>query len=60
MDLVAVLDERRASRDGLSDALEKVFDRYTAQIRTISGVYGAAYEGDEGYAKIQADVAAFA
>ncbi len=50
----------RATVGEISDAMEAAFGRHRADIRTISGVYGAAYEGDEGYAKIQADVAAFA
>ena len=29
-------------------------------VKTLSGVYGAAYEGDEGFAKIQQDVKDFA
>jgi methylmalonyl-CoA mutase len=37
-----------------------VFSRHRATIRSISGVYGSAYEGDEGFAKIHADVDAFA
>ena len=40
--------------------MEAAFGRHRADIRTISGVYGAAYEGDEGYAQIQKDVEAFA
>ncbi|MEL4359388.1 MULTISPECIES: methylmalonyl-CoA mutase [unclassified Luteococcus] len=35
----------QASLGELSDALEKVFGRYTAQIRTISGVYSKEAEG---------------
>jgi methylmalonyl-CoA mutase len=50
----------RATVGEISDAMEAVFGRHRADIRTISGVYGAAYEGDAGYAKIQADVAQFA
>jgi len=50
----------RATLGEISDAMEKVFGRHRADIRSISGVYGAAYDGDEGFAKIQADVAAFA
>jgi methylmalonyl-CoA mutase len=41
-------------------ALERVWGRHKAVIRSVSGVYGAAYEGDAGYARIQGDVAAFA
>src|SRR5881398_2569794 len=38
----------RATVGEISDALEKVFSRHRATIRSISGVYGSAYEGDEG------------
>jgi methylmalonyl-CoA mutase len=50
----------RATVGEISDALEKVFTRHKAEIRSIAGVYGAAYEGDAGFEKIRADVAAFA
>ncbi len=50
----------RATVGEMSDAMEKVFGRHQAQTRTISGVYGAAYEGDEGFDAIIADVEAFA
>ena len=40
--------------------MEEVFGRHRAEIRSISGVYGAAYEGDEGFAAVQQDIAAFA
>ncbi len=50
----------RATVGEISDALERVFGRYSAEVRTISGVYGAAYDGDEGFARIVGDVAPFA
>jgi methylmalonyl-CoA mutase len=50
----------RASVGEISDALEKVFTRHRATTRSISGVYGAAYAGDTGFARIQAEVRAFA
>ncbi|WP_111537347.1 methylmalonyl-CoA mutase [Palleronia aestuarii] len=50
----------RATVGEISHALEEVFGRHRAEVRTLSGVYGAAYEGDEGYARIQGDVEAFA
>jgi methylmalonyl-CoA mutase len=50
----------RATVGEISDAMEKVFGRHRAEVKTLAGVYGAAYEGDEGFAKIQADVAKFA
>ena len=40
--------------------MEKVFGRHRAEVKTLAGVYGAAYEGDPGFAAIQADVEAFA
>jgi len=40
--------------------MEEVFTRHRAVIRSVSGVYGAAYEGDAGFAQIQKDVASFA
>jgi methylmalonyl-CoA mutase len=50
----------RASVGEISDALEKVFTRHRAVIRSVSGVYGSAYEGDEGFQRIQRETAAFA
>jgi methylmalonyl-CoA mutase len=50
----------RATVGEISDALEEVFGRHKAEIRSISGVYGAAYDNDAEFAKIVADVAAFA
>ena len=50
----------RATVGEVSDALESVFTRHRAVIRSVSGVYGGAYAGDEGYARIQEEVAAFA
>ncbi len=50
----------RATVGEISDAMEAVFGRHRAEVRTLSGVYGAAYEGDAGFEAIQADVEAFA
>ncbi|MEL6586294.1 MAG: methylmalonyl-CoA mutase [Pseudomonadota bacterium] len=50
----------RASVGEISMAMEKVFGRHRAEVKTLAGVYGAAYEGDEGFAAIQRDVEAFA
>ena len=50
----------RATVGEISDAMEEVFGRHRAEIRSISGVYGSAYEGDEDYEAIQHDVEAFA
>ena len=50
----------RASVGEISDALERVYTRYKADIRSITGVYGAAYEGNEGFIQIRKDVEDFA
>ena len=50
----------RATLGEISDALENAFGRYKAQVRSISGVYGAGYDGDERFERVVADVAAFA
>jgi methylmalonyl-CoA mutase len=50
----------RATVGEISDALEQVFSRHRATIRSISGVYGSAYEGDEGYERIRREIDEFA
>ncbi len=60
LELCVAASRARASVGEISDAMEKVFSRHRAVIRSISGVYGSAYEGDDAYEKIRSDVAAFA
>ncbi|MEM1386618.1 MAG: methylmalonyl-CoA mutase [Pseudomonadota bacterium] len=50
----------RATVGEISMAMENVFGRHRAEVKTLAGVYGAAYEGDAGFAQIQRDVEAFA
>ena len=50
----------RATVGEISMAMEKVFGRHRAEVQTLSGVYGAAYDGDEGFAAIRKEVEAFA
>ena len=50
----------RATVGEISDAMERVFTRHRAVIRSISGVYGQAYEGDEGFERIQREIEIFA
>jgi methylmalonyl-CoA mutase len=50
----------RASVGEISSALEKIYDRHRAVIRSISGVYSAAYEHDEKFAEIRSAVETFA
>ena len=49
----------RASVGEISMAMEKTFGRHRAEVKTLAGVYGAAYEGDAGFAQIQKDVETF-
>ncbi|MGH1577553.1 methylmalonyl-CoA mutase [Planktotalea sp.] len=50
----------RASVGEISMAMEDAFGRHRAEVKTLAGVYGAAYEGDEGFAAIQQSVEDFA
>jgi methylmalonyl-CoA mutase len=50
----------RATVGEISDAMEAVFTRHNAVIRSIAGVYNQGWEGDEGYQRIQREIAAFA
>jgi len=50
----------RATVGEISMAMEKVFGRHRAEVKTLAGVYGAAYEGDAGFAAIQKSVEDFA
>ena len=50
----------RATVGEISMAMEKQFGRHRAEVKTLSGVYGAAYEGDAGFADIQKSVNKFA
>ena len=60
LELAVAAARARATVGEISDAMEHVFGRHSAEIRSISGVYGQAYEGDEVFAGVQGDVAAFA
>jgi methylmalonyl-CoA mutase len=50
----------RATVGEISDALEKAFGRYRAQIRAVSGVYGGQYEDDDAFSRVQRQIDAFA
>ena len=50
----------RATVGEISMAMETVFGRHRAEVKTLAGVYGAAYAGDAGFLAIQQDVEAFA
>ena len=50
----------RATVGEISDALEKVFTRHRAEIRSVSGVYAGVYHGDEEFDAIRERVESFA
>jgi len=50
----------RATLGEISDAMEAVFGRHKAEVRTIAGVYGHAYEGDDDFTELQGEIDAFA
>jgi methylmalonyl-CoA mutase len=50
----------RASVGEISAALEQVYSRYRAEVRSVSGVYGGAYQGDDEFDAVRREVEAFA
>ena len=50
----------RATVGEVSDALEAVFGRHRADTQKVTGVYAAAYDSAEGWAKLQDEIKAFA
>jgi methylmalonyl-CoA mutase len=60
LELSVAAARARATVGEISSAMEQVFGRHKAEIRSIHGVYGSAYEGDASFAAIQAEVEAFA
>jgi methylmalonyl-CoA mutase len=60
LDAAITAARARATVGEISMAMEDVFGRHRAEVKTLAGVYGAAYEGDDAFAAIQKDVEAFA
>ena len=50
----------RATVGEVSDALEAIYGRHRADTHKVSGVYAAAYDSAEGWAKLQEEIKAFA
>jgi methylmalonyl-CoA mutase len=50
----------RATLGEISLALEKVYTRHRAEVRSVSGVYGGSYRGDDEFEAVQREVEAFA
>jgi methylmalonyl-CoA mutase len=49
LELAIVAAQKRASLGEISDAMEKVFGRYKAEIRAISGVYSSESKDDDSF-----------
>lgn len=50
----------RATVGEVSDALEKAWGRHRADTQKVTGVYAAAYDSAEGWARLQQEIAEFA
>ncbi|MCM2265885.1 MAG: methylmalonyl-CoA mutase [Desulfuromonadales bacterium] len=51
---------QRASLGEISDAMEKVFGRHKADIKLVSGAYGAVVESDNNFSELKQRITAFA
>jgi methylmalonyl-CoA mutase len=60
--LAAAIDAARArcTVGEISQALEDVYTRHRAEVKAVSGVYGASYHGDEDFTAVSREVAEFA
>jgi len=59
LDLAVKAARLRASVGEISEAIEKVWGRYNASAKTVSGVYGSSYQNDSDWNEMQADIKAF-
>ena len=53
LDMAVKAARKRATLGEISDALEKAFGRYTATVRSVSGVYSSEIDKDENFKKAQ-------
>ena len=60
LELAIVAARARATVGEISAAIEAVHPRHRAEIRTIAGIYGAAFDGDNEFAALKGEVEAFA
>jgi methylmalonyl-CoA mutase len=60
LELSIAATRARATVGEISDAMESVFTRHRATIRSISGVYKSEYEGDDEFDQVRAAVDRFA
>lgn len=59
LDLAIKAARARATVGEISDAVEKVWGRYNANAKTVSGVYGSSYQNDSDWTEMQSDIRAF-
>jgi methylmalonyl-CoA mutase len=59
LDLAVKAARLRASVGEISEAIEKVWGRYNASAKTVSGVYGSSYETDTDWQQMRQDIEAF-
>lgn len=59
LDLAVQATRLRATVGEISFAMEREFGRFNAQSQTVSGVYGSAYQNDEKWQGISADIEKF-
>jgi methylmalonyl-CoA mutase len=60
LDLTIKAVRLRATVGEVSDAMEEVFGRHRADTQKVTGVYAAAYDSAEGWAKLQQEINEFA
>jgi methylmalonyl-CoA mutase len=60
LELSIAASRARATVGEISDALETVYTRHQAATRSVAGVYGGQYQGDEVFRRIQREIDAFA
>ncbi len=59
LDLAVKATRVRATVGEISFSMEREFGRFNAQAQTVSGVYGSAYQNDDNWNEISADIEAF-
>ena len=59
LDLTIQATRLRATVGEISSAMEREFGRFNAQSQTVSGVYGSAYQDDDGWQGISSDIDGF-
>jgi len=60
LELAIAAVRARATVGEISASLEKVFSRHQATTQSVTGVYGAAYQGEADFMKVRAEVEKFA